>query len=293
MSAFRIASFGEAMIELNFDRKGEQIGFAGDTLNTAIYLTRNLSRQNSVEFVTVLGQDEASNRMLRFIETEDVGFANVSRHPSRLPGVYAIAVDGAGERSFSYWRDQSAARTLFEDGFDQLGGFDLIYFSGISLAILPQDIRTKLLAHLKSHPAQIAFDSNYRPRLWESADVAREMMEAAWRIADVALPSADDEMALFGDESPEAVVDRLKGFGVTNGALKRGADGPLPLGPCGPLPNFSKAPKVIDTTAAGDSFNGAFLAAHVGGASLEESMRRGHEQAIEVIGKLGAIIPRD
>lgn len=287
-----IACFGEAMIELNIDAPGRQIGFAGDVLNTAIYLARDIGETGQVEFVSTLGQDVLSEKMLGVIRAEGVGTGRVARHDTRLPGIYSIAVDAAGERSFSYWRDQSAARTTFSDGFAQLDGADVVYFSGISLAILPAAVRDDLLDHLKAHPAVVVFDSNYRPRLWEDRDTARRYTESAWRITDIALPSLDDEMALFGDDGAADVLARLRGWGLSSGALKRGAEGPVALDPSVSGGLFRPAPVVVDTTAAGDSFNGAYLSAVLKGAGEIEAMERGHACAAHVVGQKGAIVPR-
>ncbi len=294
MSGLRIACVGEAMVELTIDRPERQIGFAGDTLNTAIYLARALGDAGTVEFVTVLGKDALSDRMEDFIASEGVGVSRIRRDTNgKLPGIYSIAVDAAGERSFSYWRNQSAARTLFADGFAQLEGCDLIYLSGITLAILPPEVRAALLAHLSGHGARIAFDSNYRPRLWEDQVTARATMETAWRITDIGLPSVDDEMALFGDADAAGVLARMHAFGVTEGALKQGAAGPLPLGEAlSPDITFPKASRVVDTTAAGDSFNGAYLGAKLAGHNEAECLMAAHNQAAEVIGHPGAIIPK-
>lgn len=288
-----ILCVGEAMVELNIARREQQIGFAGDTLNTAIYLTRNLDRAGAVGFVSVLGKDALSDALREFIADEAVDPSRLTRHDQRLVGIYSISTDAAGERRFDYWRDQSAARCLFEDGFAQLEGAELIYLSGITLAILPQERRLALLEHLASHPARIAFDSNYRPRLWEDTETAREVMAAAWRIADIGLPSVDDEMALFEDADEAAALARLRGYDLREGALKRGAAGPMPLDPAQAIPSFPQASVVRDTTAAGDSFNGAYLAAVLRGEGPDVALRKAHDMAMEVIAHPGAILPRD
>lgn len=291
----KIVCAGEIMLEISLDAKGRQVGFAGDTFNTAAYLAHALDRAGKgaevrVDYATVLGRDAVSDRMAGFIAAQGVGTEYIRRHPDRGPGAYAITLDGQGERSFTYWRSQSAARTLFEDGFGQLEGADMVYLSGITLAILPPDVRSALLGWLEAAPCKVAFDSNYRPRLWENPEIARQTTEAAWRITDVGLPSLDDEIALFGDADAQAVLARLRGYGLREGALKRGDAGPLPLNPDVPPGQFAAARQVVDTTAAGDSFNGAFLAATLCGEATSQAMQRGHDMALQVIARPGAIV---
>jgi len=98
-------------------------------------------------------------------------------------------------------------------------------------------------------------------------------------------------MALFGDAGADAVLGRLAGLGIRTGALKRGPDGPLPVGEAGPLPDFPPAERVVDTTAAGDSFNGAYLAALLAGRPAAERLAAGHALAQRVVGHTGAILP--
>lgn len=289
----RVAAVGEAMIELSMNGNTAQVGVAGDTLNTAIYLKRT-NADLDVDYVTCLGDDPFSDRIEDFIAQQGIGTRHCTRLAGRSPGLYAITTSATGERSFTYWRSASAAREVFRtaDGYDftALQGYDLIYLSGISVAILPDAARQALLRWLKQNPVRIAFDSNFRPRLWESKQMARDVMGGFWKRADILLPSIDDEMALF-DENETAVVRRFSGYGGT-GALKRGADGPLSIG--APVPqDYASSPNVVDTTAAGDSFNGAYLGALLSGADQAEALRRGHDCAATVVQYRGAIIPKD
>ena len=139
----------------------------------------------------------------------------------------------------------------------------------------------------------VAFDSNYRPHLWKDAALARQETEAIWRRCDIALPSVDDEKALFGDRNAAAVLDRLAALGVTKGALKCGAAGPVDLAPGHARPSVPKAERVVDTTAAGDSFNAGYLAGLAQGLTSAEAMVEGHALALRVIGKRGAIVDLD
>ncbi len=290
------------MVELTLPAEGRdesRVGFAGDTFNTALYLRRSAGPDVDVAYVTALGTDPLSDRMIAFFAQHGVSTDLVERRAERVPGLYAISVDAHGERSFTYWRESSAARTLFAPPCavtpDRLADFDLIYLSGISLAILTQPARAELLAFLdgfRRRGGRVAFDSNYRPRLWSDAATARSVMGAFWAETDIGLPSLDDEMALWGDVDTDAVLARLRGAGVQRGALKRAAEGPLPIGFCDePLPDFAPAERVVDSTAAGDSFNGGYLAALISGAPEAECLARGHALARRVIGFAGAIAP--
>lgn len=296
----RLASIGEAMIELSdLSRNDGRVAlkFAGDTLNTAIYLARATDAV-AVSYVTRVGTDQFSDQMIRLIADEGIGTSLIGRSEHRLPGIYAIELDPGGERSFRYWRDASAARTLFADGapdIDDLGAFDALYLSGITLAILDPAGRMALIAacaEAKAAGKSVIFDSNYRPALWPDADTARASFVPMWRATTIALPSRDDEAMLWPGETPKDLLSRLAGLGVAEIALKDGAGGPW-LWQDGALPRKSYPPAatVVDTTAAGDSFNAGYLAARLGdGATPQVAARAGHDLAARVIGKRGAIV---
>ncbi|MFT4959342.1 MAG: 2-dehydro-3-deoxygluconokinase [Paracoccaceae bacterium] len=300
MPAIKIACIGEAMVELAMDRDRQDIahvGVAGDTLNTAIYLKR-CAPELQVSYITRLGQDAFSDRIIAFMQGEDIDTSRVGFSDRRTPGLYSITTDAAGERTFAYWRDSSAAREMF-DGSDPelsaLGDFDVVYLSAITLAILSPDARARLMAWIPDYRqsgGRIVFDSNYRPLLWADADTARTAIAAMWRCTDIALPSVDDEQLAFGDVDSDAVVARILSYGVRNGALKRGASGPVSFAGAEPQ-EFAAAGTVVDSTAAGDSFNGGYLAAYLQGQDEGACLQAGHNLAVRVLGVKGAIIPKD
>ena len=298
------------MVELSLGQD-VRLGFAGDTANTAVYLKRSAGESVRVDFVSVVGADELSRRLRAFLRHEGVDDALVGTHPRRLPGLYAIATDAAGERAFSYWRERSAARTLFEPGaavrtgdgaehasraLDALRRMDLVHLSGITLAILSPAARERLcdrLARCRERGVRVSFDSNYRPGLWEDAPSAALWIGRLWRIADIGLPSAEDERALFGDESAEAVAARLRRAGVSDGAVKDGERGAVAIPEGVEAPGIEPLARMVDSTAAGDSFDGAFLAARLTGRSTVEAIAAGHALARVVVGHRGAIVPRE
>ena len=207
----RVAAIGECMVELRDLGDGTlSRGFGGDTLNTAVYMARALKDSAAVEYVTALGDDPFSQEMMAAWQQEGLGTSHVVRLPNRRPGLYIIKTDETGERSFFYWRGEAAARDILSDpacrsALDAILDYDLVYLSGITLGILDDDSRTRLLALLdrvKANGGQIAFDGNFRPALWPSFEVARAEMEKLLRRSDIALPSFDDESNLFGDSRP-------------------------------------------------------------------------------------------
>jgi 2-dehydro-3-deoxygluconokinase len=206
-------------------------------------------------------------------------------------------VDEGGERSFTYWRAQSAARAMLAPGgIDSaaLEGFDALFLSRITLAIQLSQYRAALVAmagRTRAAGRLVVFDSNFRARLSANEEEAREAIAAMWAVTVLALPSRDDEAALWGPEAPEALFRRL---GVAEGVLKDGAAGPWSWDGVRaihyPLP---PAPRVVDSTAAGDGFNAGYLAACLQGEAPEAAVRSGHALALKILGQPGAIILRD
>ena len=294
-----LLAIGEVMAEIRTDGKaGFALGFAGDSYNTAVYAAREIPAPGAVAYLTRVGSEPLSTAFVKQAADEGIDVSHVAVDPDRHIGIYAVSTDAHGERNFHYWRSQSAARRLFavEETAMFMPDADIIYLSGITLAILTHAARRRLVEALilrRSAGSKIAFDSNYRPKLWEDAATARRTVQAMWDITDIALPSIDDEMALFGDPTEAAVIDRFAGKHWDGIAIKRGMRGPVsPDLDAGAHPDFPPAVNVTDTTAAGDSFNGGYLAAFLAGKNEAERLAVGHALAARVVGVPGAIIPR-
>ncbi len=292
----RVASIGECMIELSQAGGGLLArAWGGDTLNTAVYLAR---LGVGVDYVTALGDDPWSDEMLRAWAAEGVGTSRVVRLAGRLPGLYFISTDAGGQRRFDYWRDSAPARLLFDLPQTEaitaaLAGYDVIYLSGVSLSLYGEAGRVRLLAALdgaRAQGARVAFDTNFRPRGWPDRALAQAAFRAALRRADIVFASTEDLEQLFGDaglaELPTAdgrieVVLKLAEPAVR--IFHRGSDATIAAGPVS---------GVVDTTAAGDSFAAAYLAARLAGAEPAAAAQKGHALAGAVVQHRGAIIPR-
>ncbi|WED24600.1 sugar kinase [Vibrio sp. JC009] len=303
MNVERIAIIGECMVELRKVGSELQQGFGGDTLNTATYLSRlTEGKGKTISYVTGLGKDSFSKEMLQSWNQENINTDLVQISDSKLPGIYAIETAPDGERSFYYWRNDSAAKYWLRDRplpefISELSQNQMIYISGISLAILPEDCREMLLNVLEAcrkDGVLIAFDNNYRPRLWESSENAQSWYQHVLKLTDIAFLTYDDEEALWGDTSEEQAIARTQDLGVSEIVIKRGGDACFVITP---EARYSVAPapvsNIIDTTAAGDSFSAGYLAKRILGGSCEESAAAGHKVAGTVIQYRGAVINKD
>jgi 2-dehydro-3-deoxygluconokinase len=285
------------MIELREEADGRlSRSFGGDTLNTAVYLAR-LGTQ--VDYVTALGDDSWSDELIAAWVAEGVSTSRVLCLPGRLPGLYIIQTDAKGERRFSYWRETSAARLLFQAPeartiVDSLAGDDLVYLSGISLSLYGGEGRERLfeaLREVRSAEKRVAFDTNFRPRGWPDLEIARKAFREAFACADIVLASTEDLDLLFGDTGVKELLafsDRaeivLKYPDLTCRVVLQGQEIVVP---------GKSADDVVDTTAAGDSFAAAYLHARLSGKDPEAAAQAGHRLAGQVVRYRGAIIPRD
>ena len=297
---------GECMIELS--QKGAEVnrGFGGDTLNTSVYIARQVDADAlAVNYVTALGTDNFSQQMLDAWQSENVDISLTQRMENRLPGLYYIETDSTGERTFYYWRNEAAAKFWLESDSaahicETLAHFDYLYLSGISLAILSPESREKLFSLLRecrANGGKVIFDNNYRPRLWASKEETQQVYQQMLTCTDIAFLTLDDEDALWGEKPVEEVIARTHAAGVSEVVVKRGADSCL-VAIAGeavidvPAVKLPKE-KVIDTTAAGDSFSAGYLAVRLTGGDAEAAAQRGHLTASTVIQYRGAIIPRE
>jgi len=296
----RAVAVGEAIVE--FVRGGDGrfgVGCAGDTFNVAVYLAR---AGIDAAFATALGDDPYSDAILALAAAEGVASDLVLRVRGRLPGLAVVDTDSAGTGHRHGWRGESPARELFElpdwgRVAEGLTKAKLVYFSGITLSLYSNTGIGRFLALIemvRQQGVKIAFDGNFRPRGWRG-DLARTrtvFMEALKRI-DIALPAYDDEAVLWGDPSPEATVERLQAFGVGEIVVKNGPNSALVAS--GGQNEFVPVPEVvvpIDTTAAGDSFNAAYIAARLSGQGPTDAAAAAHRLAAQVIRHRGALMPR-
>ncbi|NOI64999.1 sugar kinase [Vibrio sp. 99-8-1] len=303
MKSVNIAVIGECMIELQKISGQLKQTYGGDTLNTALYLTRLLKAQEiNISYVTALGQDSFSSEMLEAWQEEGIDGDLVLTIEDKQPGIYCIETDEFGERRFQYWRNESAAKFMLQQPesaalLDKLHTYDAVYLSGITLAILTETGRNALFDFLKSFSSKggkVYFDNNYRAKLWKSREEAIACYRKVLQCTDIALLTFEDEQELFGDLDVEQCIERTTSMGVAEIIIKRGSKACLVVEQNGV--NYVEpdaVSNIVDTTAAGDSFSAGFLARRLTGGNAEQAAQFGHGVAGAVIQHKGAIIPRE
>jgi len=302
MDMFKVACIGECMIEMApVASNTYKRGFAGDTFNTAVYFKRQFSDKLQVSYISALGQDSLSDATCEKMELEGVDTQLILRVEGGQPGLYLIENDSHGERFFSYWRSVSAARTMFKGMdenaiYDLLKPFQLIYLSGISLAILDAAQRCcllKALAKLQNRTV-IAFDPNYRSALWRDIEECIGVFKKMARISSIVLSTFDDDKAIWGDVSIDTAGQRWRDWGVKEVVIKNGPEGCHVYAE--EISSHVPAPETIkplDTTGAGDSFCAGYLGARLLGNTEMQAALLAHKIAGQVIRHSGGVITQE
>jgi 2-dehydro-3-deoxygluconokinase len=291
-------SIGECMVELRPAADGLlKRGFAGDAYNTAVYLKRS-APDIDVAFLTATGDESLSQAMVETWRGEGISDRLVFRIPGQRPALYLIETNEKGDRKFHYWRSESPAKEwlrllLAAGGAEVLNKARLVYVSGISLAILSYADRQAAIDLLGSLKTRVAFDPNIRPALWKSMDEAKHTFEEMVKHAAIVLPSRQDFQLMYGLDDPDEQIHFTAGLTDGEIALTCDEDGCRLRTQDRTIALPTEAVKVVDTSGAGDSFNGAYLAARLHGKEPLEAARDGLAMAAKVVALPGAIIPRD
>ncbi|MEN9995703.1 MAG: 2-dehydro-3-deoxygluconokinase [Pseudomonadota bacterium] len=291
------------MLEVQANGFGPSVlSYGGDTFNTAVYLRRCASSKDiEVSYATGLGVDPLSQQLKTAWKNLGLNLHAIQSIDGKLPGMYLIETDDKGERSFHFWRESSAARAYFQAPETDLErnahNYDCIYFSGISMAILDDASRKRLFSMLQSARAlgcRVVFDNNFRPKLWPSLQVAQQVYIEAFAVCHTAMITLDDHQAVFGHANLDDALRHAQAFEVPEMVIKRGADSTMVRErPDAPWQSISteRVERVIDTTAAGDSFAAAYLSRRLLGENALVSAEFGNKLAAEVIQHRGALIP--
>ena len=293
---------GECMIEISGDlssldtsKAKIKVNFGGDTFNSAVYFSRLCNKNFVTHYFTAVGNDKFSEMMLKRFEYENLNTSLVKIIKNKYPGLYSIHTDKLGNRNFSYWRSQSAAKSMLSDlkgskNIEKLYNCDLFYYSGISTNILEKKYQSKLIK-IASKAKLTAFDFNYRKNLHTNKIETQNLFKEINQFVDINFISYDDMIDIF--VKTDAIDFVKKNSRKNNIILLRLHDHVIYsyYGLIGKI----YVPMVIakDKTAAGDSFNGSFLANETNkiNMTIQQKILKAHSLTRSVIKYDRAIIP--
>lgn len=300
-----IVALGEPMLEFNASREGALfevgqflVGWGGDTSNFCVAASR---AGGKVGYLTRLGGDEFGESFTRLWQREGIDTSHVERDPDAFTGIYFISRSG-GRHFFTYYRKGSAASRM-TPGFlraDYIQGAKLLHVSGISQGISDSACDTvfEAIRLAKSAGVLISYDPNFRPRLWP-LQRAKAIIHETIRQADLVFPSLEDAKALTGLEDAKDIVRLYLDMGPKIVVLKMGEDGAL-LGSAKGVEGASPTPiqqfppyrvDSVDMSGAGDTFDAAFVVAHLSGRPLEKCVHFANAAAALTTTGLGCVTP--
>jgi 2-dehydro-3-deoxygluconokinase len=294
--AVDLLCMGEPMLEFNQlppQPDGRVLyleGHGGDTSNAGIAAARQGAR---VGYITAIGNDAPGGSLMALWAREGVDTSTVIRTDRALTAVYFVAHDAHGHQFLHYRKDSPAALYAPADlPREAIAAAKIFFASGISQGISPSaaDAVFAAIEVARGAGGKVAYDTNYRPRLWPSARAAAVMHGAIAR-ADYVFPGMEDVVVLTGLTDPDAILDFYLGLGPTVVVLKMGEDGAY-LGLPDRRVRIPPHPvAVVDATGAGDALCGAFLARTLAGDAPEAAARYAVVAAALKCTGYGAVAP--
>ncbi len=292
----QLVCIGEPMLEFNqqsSDADGRRLyleGFGGDTSNAAVAAARAGVR---VAYSTGLGRDVAGDRFIDLWTSEGIDVSGVHRSDTHPTAVYFVSHSKLGHE-FLYYRAGSAASAYGPADVPEklIAQAKILFASGVSQAISDSaaDAVFRAIDIARSHKVMVAYDTNYRPRLWPSARAAA-IMHAALARCDIALPSLEDAETLTGLREPAEIVDFYLRMGPKTVVLKLGSKGALLGTASGQVQVPAHPCKPVDSTGAGDTFCGSLLARLILGDALEAAAHYAAVAAALKTEGYGAVAP--
>ena len=263
------------------------MGLGGDAANEALVLAR---LGHSPALVSVVGDDAPGDFVRRTLSRSGVDVAAVAVKEDLDTGINVVLVRPDGERGFITSRSGSLRRLSLPDilpALDSPAFADVKVACMASLFVSPEltlEDTAALFDALKARGLTLCADTT-RPKRGETL---REAGSALSRL-DYFFPNLDEAAALTGRRNPDAVADALLNCGVKHVALKLGRDGCLLAGrnerhliPA--IPGI----QCVDTTGAGDTFAGAFIAAILEGRTFADCGRFANAAASLCVERGGA-----
>ncbi|GAB56615.1 2-dehydro-3-deoxygluconokinase [Glaciecola punicea ACAM 611] len=286
-----IAILGEVMLEFSStSERNYVLGISGDTYNTACTLA---GLNISVTYITSLGEGQPAAIIRQDAQQRNVQILEPNSAFNKSAGLYIVYNDKDGERSFNYWRDDSAAKALFNNQdlllplLNQVKNHDYLYFSGITLALINTSnasIFIRFLEHYRQLGGKVIFDPNYRPSLWLNQAAATQAIKGILPHVDIYLPGYEEEEILFACTSSKDIFERLLAIDISETVIKNGSRNcSIIYNHCLTTVSITPSKNVIDTTGAGDTFNGGYIGARLAGLTPYDAVNFAAKAASQIL----------
>lgn len=265
-------------------------GHGGDTSNAAVAAARHGA---SVGYITAIGQDAPGDSFMAMWAREKVDSTTVIRSDRAQTGVYFVTHDAGGHHFLHYRKDSPAALYAPADlPRTAIAAAKMFFVSGISQGISSSAADAVFAATdlARKHGVKVAYDTNYRPRLWPPARAAA-VMHAAIARADYVFPGMEDALVLTGLSDPDAILDFYLALGCPVVVLKMGESGAYLADGARRVHIAPHVVQAVDATGAGDTFCGAFLARTLAGDPPEQAARYANVAAALKCTGYGAVAP--
>jgi len=232
----------------------------GATANTAVAAAKLGA---SASFIGKVGDDGFGRMLIDVMKGYGVDTTYMSMTREACTTLAFVTLSGDGDRSFTFARKPGADMLLsgedIPDGLFRSG--DILHFGTVGLA--PGSLST--IAHIKALDAAktarafITFDPNVRLPLWDDADVLKTTILDFLPYADVVKVSDDELDFIFGTKSEEEAAAFCFSLGASLLFVTRGKNGAAVYTRDYAMDVPGLPVTAVDTTGAGDAFNGAFL----------------------------------
>jgi ribokinase len=245
------------------------------------YLALGLAAlETPVSVISVLGSDEAGERIVRLLKEERVDATGITMLPDQQTGLTVALVRPDGERAFASNIGCSGkfTVTMLNGSLNLVAKARMVAIVG--LFMIPKftmgEIRT-FLAQCRLDGRQTVVDTGWDPENWQAE--TRAALCDILREVDLFLPNLDEARAITGEADSEAALASLVRVCGGSVVIKCGAEGSLAWHAGKLMRHAAPTVKVIDAVGAGDSFNAGLMSALMDGQTMERALSSAHRFA--------------
>lgn len=268
----------------HFPRPGEtvigkqyQVAFGGKGANQAVAAGRAGA---DIAFIACVGADDIGERIRQQLQQDQIDTAPVETVAQEATGVAMIFVNGEGENNIGIYSGANAALTPACVERHQ----QVIRSADALLMQLESPLDSVLAA------ARIARASHTQVIL--NPAPATQLSDELLALIDIITPNETEAEILTGiavndDDDAARAAQALHAKGIDTVLITLGRRGVWlsEQGQGQRIPGFSV--QAVDTIAAGDTFNGAFITARLEGVAMQDAVRFAHAAAAIAVTRPG------